>query len=96
MTDFLQYAYVFLWGILAVYTFAVAKRVGALSYVISLFFVFMTVWFALRAFGGFDMMNGTLGIIFRIIVGVFLAVFVVAYIIGKKRKNNNDNPKDKK
>ncbi|MCD8026144.1 MAG: hypothetical protein LUF33_04230 [Clostridiales bacterium] len=90
MTDFMQYAYVFLWGILAVLMFAAGRRQGPAAYLLSLFFVFMTVWYALRSFGGYEMFDGTLGIIFKCIIIAFLLLFVGAYFL-LKRKNQSDN-----
>ena len=51
MTDFLQYGAVALWAVLAVLTFIIGRKQGAVGYMLSVFFVFMAVWYGLRAFG---------------------------------------------
>lgn len=95
MTDFMQNAYVFLWGILCVYMLVCYKKIGAVSLVMSAFFLFMTIWFGLRSFAGLAMFDGTLGIIFRCIVGVFLVFFVLVYIFSKRKaKNNSENSQE--
>ncbi len=69
--EFLQYATVFLWAALAVLVLVVGRREGLLAYVMAAFFVFMTVWYALRAFGGIAMFDGVLGIVFKCVLGAF-------------------------
>lgn len=86
MGDFLQYFYVFLWGALAVLMFFTGFKQGAFAFVMSLLFVFMTVWYALRAYAGLPMFEGIYGVIFRCVLGGFLALFVIVYIV-KKRNN---------
>ncbi len=87
MADFLQYIYVFLWGALAVLMFVTGFKQGAVAFVLSLFFVFMTVWYAFKSFGGYPMFEGELGIIFRCVLGGFFALFIVIYFMTKLRKN---------
>jgi len=93
MTQFLQYGYVFLWAILAVLTFFIGRKQGLIGYLLSVFFVFMTVWYGLRAFGNLPVFDGVWGYIFRGLLVVFLAVIV--FIWWKSRKaaaeNNDDN-----
>lgn len=91
----MEYVYVILWGALAVLMFFTGKKQGALAYVMSLFFVFMTVWYALRAFGGYEMFEGTLGIVFKCVLGVFLALFAAAYFIAKRKNSSRDRDDDK-
>ncbi len=86
MGEFLQYAYVFLWAILAILMFATGFKQGAFAFVLSLFFVFMTVWYALRAFGNYPMFEGTLGLVFRCVLGGFLALLILVYILSKRKK----------
>lgn len=91
----MQNIYVFLWAVLAVLMFATGiknrKTYGAAAFVFALFFVFMTVWYGLRTFGGYAMFDGTLGIIFKIVLGAFAVVLIVAYIIYRKKLNNQNN-----
>ena len=93
MTQFLQYGYVFLWAILAVLTFFIGRKQGLVGYLLSVFFVFMTVWYGLRTFGGFAVFEGVPGFIFKGLLVVFLVVIV--FIWWKSRKataeNNDDN-----
>ncbi len=50
------------------------------------FFVFMTVWYALRAFGGIAMFDGVLGIVFKCVLGAFAVALGLVWFF--KRKNN--------
>lgn len=81
---FLQYAYVFLWAILAVMVIIVGRKEGLLAYVIAAFFVFMTVWYGIRAFGGVDMFGGVLGIVFKCILGAFAVALAAIWIIKRR------------
>ena len=67
----LQYIYVFLWAFLAMMVVVVGRKEGLLAYVMSGFFVFMTVWYGLRAFGNIAVFEGTLLIVFRCLLGAF-------------------------
>lgn len=96
MSEYLQYAYVFVWGALAVLTFIIGKKQDLYYFVLSLFFVFMTVWYALNSFGGIAMFEGALGIAFRCIALLFLAAVVFVYFLRKKSKaaQSNENTDD--
>ena len=88
MTDFMQNVYVILWGVLALLTFAVGiKQKAAYAFVISAFFVFMTVWYALDTYSGMDMFAGALGIVFKVVLVAVLALFVGFYFLSKRRGN---------
>ena len=88
MTDFMQNVYVILWGVLALLTFAVGiKQKAPYAFVISACFVFMTVWYALNAYSGMDMFAGTFGIVYKVVLGIFLVLVVGAYILSKRRGN---------
>ena len=58
MADFLQYGYVVLWAALAALTFFIGRKQGLIGYLLSVFFVFMAVWYGLRAFGGLPVFDG--------------------------------------
>lgn len=45
----------------------------------------MTVWYALNTFAGYDMFNGTAGIIFKAVLVAFLAAFVGFYVLSKRK-----------
>ena len=83
--SFLNYAYVFLWAALAVMVAVVGRKEGLLALVMAAFFVFMTVWYGIRAFGGVAMFDGVLGVVFKCVLGAFAAAMAVIWII-KRRK----------
>ena len=84
----MQTIYVILWGVLALLTFAVGiKQKAAYAFVISAFFVFMTVWYALDTYSGIDMFAGTWGIVYKVVLGIFLVLIVGAYILSRRRGN---------
>lgn len=83
--DVMQYVYVFLWAALAIMVVLVGRKEGLLAYLVSLFFLFMTVWYGLRAFAGLAMFDGVLGIIFKCVLGLFAVVFLVFLV---KRHQN--------
>ncbi len=100
MTDFMQNIYVYLWGALALLMFAVAvknikskqtRQTGTGALIMGFFFVFLTIWYGLRTFGGYAMFSGVLGIIFRVILGIMLAAMVLAYFIMKKKRKGSDS-----
>lgn len=86
MTDFMQYAYVFLWAALSVLTFFIGRKQGVYGYLLSVFFVFMAVWYGLRAFGGLPVFEGAAGWVFRSVLLVFLAVIVFFWIRSHRAK----------
>lgn len=88
MTDFMQNVYVVLWGVLALLTFVIGiKQKAPYAFVVTVIFAFMTVWYALDTYSGTDMFAGTFGIIFKVVLVVFLALFVGVYFISKRKGN---------
>ena len=83
--EFLQDATVFLWAALAVLVLVVGRKEGLLAYVMAAFFVFMTVWYALRAFGGVAMFDGVLGIIFKCVLGAFAVALGLVWYFKRRR-----------
>lgn len=81
---FLQIFYVFLWAALAVLTVVVGRKEGLLAFVMAGFFVFMTVWYGMRAFGGIAVFDGVLGIIFKCILGAFAAALGAVWILKRR------------
>ena len=69
--DIMNCIYVFLWAALAVLVLIIGRKELVLAALMSAFFVFMTVWYGLRAFGGIAMFDGVLGIIFKCILLAF-------------------------
>lgn len=94
VSEYLQYAYVFVWGILAVLTFIIGIKQGLYAFVMSAFFVFMTVWYALNSFGNIPMFEGTLGIIFKCIAIAFLAAVILMYFHSKKKNRTKSSSDD--
>lgn len=87
MTSFLEHFYVILWAVLAVLCFLIGRKQGAAGYLLSVFFVFMTVWYGLRAFWGLEVFEGVPGHIFRGVLVVFLAVIVAVWYRSKKSQS---------
>ncbi len=99
MTEYLQYAYVFVWAALAVLSFIIGFKQGKYGFILSAFFVFMTVWYALNSFGGLEMFEGTLGIVFKCIAVACLAGAVALLFFERKKRNQQaeeatENQKD--
>lgn len=84
--DVMTYFYVFLWAALAIMTVIVGRKEGLLTLVMASFFVFMAVWYGIRAFGNIPMFDGTLGIIFKCALGGFAVLLGVVWIV-KRRRN---------
>ncbi len=89
MADFLQYGYVVLWAALAALTFFIGRKQGLIGYLLSVFFVFMAVWYGLRAFGGLPVFEGVPGYIFR--GSLILFLLVIVYIWWRSRKTDATN-----
>lgn len=88
MTGFMQNVYVILWGMLALLTFAIGiKQKRAYAFVISAFFIFMTVWYALDAYSRIDMFAGTQGIIFKVVLVIVLVLLIGGYILSRRKGN---------
>ena len=83
---FLSYFYVFLWAALAILCFFIGRKMGLAGYLLALFFVFMTVWYGLRAFGGLPVFEGVAGVVFRLVLVAFLGVIVVIWIRSHRPK----------
>ena len=66
-------------------TIVVERKEGLVAYVMAALFVFMTVWYGVRAFGGVAMFDGVLGVIFKCVLGAFAAAMAVIWI-AKRRK----------
>lgn len=91
MGEFLQNMYVWLWAALAILMIIVGikyrhEHQGLLAVLMAVFFIFMTVWYGLRTFAGYQMFEGTLNIIFCCILGGFLVALGLIYWFIRKRK----------
>ena len=82
--EYLQYFYVILWIALGVLCVFIGKRQGAAGYMLAGFFGFLAVWYGLRAFGGLPVFDGVLGIIYRVVLLVFLGL--TAFVWYRSRK----------
>ena len=85
MNSILPYIYVFLWAALAVMTIVVERKEGLVAYVMAALFVFMTVWYGVRAFGGVAMFDGVLGIIFKCVLGAFAVALGLVWYFKRRR-----------
>ena len=90
--DFLQYFYVILWAALAVLMFFTGRKQGAFAYMLSGFFVFMTIWYGLDTFSDYNMFEGVMSLVFRGVMLVFLVLFILVYFLLKKK--NTDDTKE--
>ena len=92
----MQYFYVFLWLALAVLVAFIGRKEGVLAIVMALFFVFMAVWYGLRAFGKLPVFDGTVGFIFRaVLTGILFSTIGVWYRIKKIQAEKNNDESDK-
>ncbi len=82
--DVMQYFYVFLWAALAVMTVIVGRKEGLLAVIIASFFVFMAVWYGIRAFGNVPMFEGVLDIVFKCVLGAFAVLLGVVWVIKRR------------
>ena len=82
--DIMNCIYVFLWAALAVLVLIIGRKELVLAALMSAFFVFMTVWYGLRAFGGIAMFDGVLGIIFKCILLAFALLLGAVWYCRRK------------
>lgn len=81
-----SYLYTALWAILAFYMLYLAIKENRLFLAAFVFFLFMAAWSLLDALLSINMFSGIYGIIYRSVAGAFLLIFVIGYVI-YKRKN---------
>ena len=84
--DIMQYFYVFLWLALAVLVVVIGRKEGILAVVMALFFVFMAVWFGLRAFARIAVFDGVLGIVFRCVLAAYAVALGIVWYVKRFRK----------
>ena len=63
---FIHYFYVFLWAVLTVLCFFIGRKHGLVGYLLTVFFLFMSVWYGLEAFGGLPVFDGVMGHVFSV------------------------------
>ena len=86
--NFMDIVYIVLWGVLAVYCYAMAHKVSNVLYIAGVFFTFMCGWNLADVLLPVDLMAGTFVWIYRGVSIAFLAVIVILYAIMKK--NNRE------
>ncbi|MED9969681.1 MAG: hypothetical protein UFA98_06690 [Ruminococcus sp.] len=91
MQEVFQNGAVFLWAALAVLTFLIGRKQGAVGYLLTVFFIFMAVWYGLRAFAGLPVFDGIMSYVFRGILLVFLLVIILVWYRGRKKQAQTDS-----
>lgn len=85
----LGYVYAALWAVIAIYLFAVAIRVNKILFLGAGLFTFMAVWWLVNELINVNLFDGMYGIIFRVVMGIVLALFIIFYVISKKKGSGN-------
>jgi hypothetical protein len=83
----LSIVYIVLWGILALYCFVSAHKIGNLLYLAGAFFLFLFGWNLANYLLTVDLFDGVYNIVFRCVAAGFLLLLVLGYV--KIRKNNH-------
>ena len=83
---FIHCFYVFLWAVLAVLCFFIGRKHGLVGYLLTVFFLFMSIWY-----GGLPVFDGVMGHVFRGVLIVFLIVVVFIWYRGRKAQISADN-----
>lgn len=98
MNGSMQTVYVFMWAALAVLTFILGFKHRKTFFMFTVFFVFMSVWYALKAFWNLPVFEGALRWVFTGVMLLYLAVAVLLWIRDRKRdrntKRNDEDPND--
>jgi uncharacterized membrane-anchored protein len=85
---FTDILYLILWAGLAIYMFFSAHKISPILYIAGVFFTFMFAWYLINGLIPENLMDGVPGLVFKIICGCFLAVFLLFYYLNK-RKNKS-------
>ncbi len=85
----LGYVYTCLWAFIAIYLFFAAIKVNKILFLGAGLFTFMAVWWFVNQITEVNLFDGTYGIIFRVVVAVVLALFIIFYVINKKKGSDN-------
>ena len=87
--NFMEIAYIVLWGAMAAYCYFMAHKVHNVLYLAGAFFTFMFGWkLADQLITTVDLSSGIFGWIFRGISLAFLIAFVVIYILIRRKKKD--------
>ena len=91
MENFTRYLFSALWGVIGIYLIYAGKKVNKFCYFLSLLFFFMCGWYlANQLMPDIDLFQNTPGIIFRVVVGIFLVIGIVIYFTKVKGSGNKE------
>lgn len=88
MDQFTGYLFTAVWAIIGIYLVYMGKMVHKFCYYISLLLFFMFGWSLADQLMTADLFSGTAGIVYRVIIALFLIVGVIIYF--KKVRNSDD------
>lgn len=88
MDQFTGYLFTAVWAVIGIYLVYMGKTVHKFCYYISLLLFFMFGWSLADQLMTADMFSGTAGIVYRVIIALFLIVGVIIYF--KKVRNSDD------
>ena len=88
MYQFTGYLFTAVWAVIGIYLVYMGKTVHKFCYYISLLLFFMFGWSLADQLMTADLFSGTAGIVYRVIIALFLIVGVIIYF--KKVRNSDD------
>ena len=88
MDQFTGYLFTAVWAIIGINLVYMGKTVHKFCYYISLLLFFMFGWSLADQLMTADLFSGTAGIVYRVIIALFLIVGVIIYF--KKVRNSDD------
>jgi len=88
MDQFTGYLFTAVWAVIGIYLVYMGKTVHKFCYYISLLLFFMFGWSLADQLMTDDLFSGTAGIVYRVIIALFLIVGVIIYF--KKVRNSDD------
>ena len=84
------YVYSALWLIIAVMLFFRFRKENKVVYLLSLYFIFLSVWWFIDEFvAGINLMDGTYVWILRLVSAVMLTICLIIYLFERKRQVND-------
>lgn len=91
MDTFTGYLFTVVWAIIGIYLVYMGKKVHKFCYFISLLLFFMFGWsLANQLTPEIDLFSGTAGIIYRVIIALFLIVGAIIYLTKVRGQNGGD------
>ena len=88
MDQFTGYLLTAVWAVIGIYLVYMGKTVHKFCYYISLLLFFMFGWSLADQLMTADLFSGTAGIVYRVIIALFLIVGVIIYF--KKVRSSDD------